>query len=124
MRPGNKVKILILDDDTTYCKVIAREATRQKVETIVCHNVSDFLLAALDGEYDIAIIDYNLDTLQGDIVAKAIEDKPVLIMSHDDVGVRSHWPETVQGFIPKTTPVHQVIAKTLQSTKLKYNRIR
>jgi DNA-binding response OmpR family regulator len=111
-------KILVFDDDATFGRKIGRQAAAMHIEAIVCNTMDEFCLHALDDTYDIALIDYHLETLKGDNVARVIEEKPVVLMSMDSsIDQKKVWPNGIVGFVSKRQSARQVLNAALTLTK-------
>ena len=108
-------KILMYDDDPTYAMTIKRQADAMNVEATVCRTMEEFCLKALEGNFDAALIDFHLEHFKGDVVARVIENRPVVLMSSDEEVVlrRSHWPKEVVGFASKHLTAHEVLTTVL-----------
>ena len=118
MSTKSTAKVLLLDDDSTFCKVFAREAKRSNVKADTCETVDQFCLKALNNDYDIVMIDYNLGQLKGNMVAKVIETKSVILISHDsEVNNSADWPYSVTGFIGKSQPISQLMGEMLEKSQ-------
>ncbi|MCX6123300.1 MAG: response regulator [Proteobacteria bacterium] len=106
--------ILIFDDDATFGMTMRRQALAMNVETIVCRTMEEFCLKALEGSYDIALIDFHLDYFKGDDVARVVENRPVVLMSSDkSIAKKSDWPKGIVGFVSKTNPARDVLGAAL-----------
>ena len=75
--------VLVFDDDAIYGKVIQRQASSMNIKAVICTTLDDFCVKALEGQYDIALIDYHLEDYMGDDVARVVENRPVILMSMD-----------------------------------------
>lgn len=108
-------KILMFDDDPVYAMTIRRQADVMNVEATVCRTMEDFCLKALEGNFDAVLIDYHLEHFKGDVVARVIENRPVVLMSNDEGVLRrkEHWPKEVVGFASKNLTAQEVISTVL-----------
>lgn len=106
--------ILVFDDDATFGMTIRRQASTMNIETIVCRTMEEFCLKALEGSYDVALIDFHLDSFKGDDVARVVEDRPIVLMSMDkSIAKNSKWPKGVVGFVSKSNPARDVLDAAL-----------
>ena len=69
------------------------------IETIVCRTMEEFCLKALEGSYDVALIDFHLDYFKGDDVARIVEDRPIVLRSPDAVRPFQHVLDALHGYL-------------------------
>jgi two-component system response regulator CpxR len=77
-------KILIIDDDEELCELVAEYLTVEGFETSAVHDGESGLAKALEGEFDLAILDVMLPKMNGfDVLRKLREDSqmPVLMLT-------------------------------------------
>ncbi len=77
-------KILIIDDDEELCELVAEYLTVEGFETSAVHDGKSGLAKALEGEFDLAILDVMLPKMNGfDVLRKLREDSqiPVLMLT-------------------------------------------
>lgn len=111
-----KKRILLFDDDESYGMILKRQGRRMNLEVVFCANIDDFCIKALEGEFDVVLIDYNLsESYKGDTVAQAIEGKPIFIISNDSrLSLHAgEWPTGIKGFIDKFETPETVLHKAL-----------
>jgi two-component system OmpR family response regulator len=67
MSPDKKFTIVIIDDDPSMCEMI-RDTIEKKIPgaTVTVFNTGEDALAAITSEPDIAVLDYQLDTVKPD----------------------------------------------------------
>lgn len=97
------IKIILLDDDPTFAKVLSRYTKYKNIELTCCQNVSEFADHLSENSYDIAIVDYFLDSCTGSDVADCVKETPILLVSR-----KSNWiqatpdlPESIVDFVHK-----------------------
>src|SRR6478672_2562311 len=76
--------ILIIDDDEELCELVAEYLTVEGFETKAVHDGQTGLDAALEGEYDMAVLDVMLPKMNGfDVLRKLRETSklPVLMLT-------------------------------------------
>lgn len=101
---ANFKKIIVLDDDPTFCYLIRREFRKQKIEVFVCDEVGTFANYLKSSKFDLAVIDYSLDGITGIQVAQCVPGLNVLLISRTSTWVeqqREKFSKNVMGFIHK-----------------------
>ena len=85
------------------------------VDVVHCATMEDFCLKALEGNFDVALIDYNLGHWKGDDVARVIDAKPTFLISGAEL-LSQHsgrWPNGIRGFLSKKTAPQQLLAQSI-----------
>lgn len=67
MSPAEKLNVLVIDDDLAMCEMV-RDTIEKKFpgSSVTTFNTGEDALAALAGEPDIAVLDYQLDSVKPD----------------------------------------------------------
>src|SRR5690348_2663400 len=67
MSPAEKLNVLVIDDDLTMCEMV-RDTIEKKFpgSSVTTYNTGEDALAALASEPDIAVLDYQLDSVKPD----------------------------------------------------------
>lgn len=76
--PNNGKKILIIEDDFFVRDLYDRELTREGFEIETAVDGPEGLLKAVEGEYDLILLDIMLPKMSGLDVLKAIKEKEVV----------------------------------------------
>jgi CheY-like chemotaxis protein len=109
-------RILLIDDDLTYCKVMGKIAAHRGIDLTYCTS-ADAIGLINDWTFDSAIIDFNLGAVTGYEVASYLETKecplPALIVSHSRQEDLGDLPSTVQAFIAKSAGPDQTLTAAL-----------
>jgi DNA-binding NtrC family response regulator len=115
MESQPKKRVLIFDDDTSYMRLLKRHAETMNIEAITCQSIDEYCLSAIDGKFDVALIDFHLENFKGPMVAAAIEKKPIIMMSGDKSlsKNRKNWPQQIVDFIQKDAGPRQVLVQAL-----------
>jgi len=124
--PTNQVtRILLFDDDAMYCKVMEKTGEKLKIEVITCTDIDEFCLVAMGEDFDVALIDYNLEAFKGSNVAKVVEAKPTYLISNNSkiANDQSQWGPDVHGFFAKESGPESILtaasASAVAATKRK-----
>ena len=72
LRPADKVRILLVDDDAELGSMLAEYMDREGFETSLAYNGEDGVKAALSGEHDVVVLDVMLPRLNGIEVLRQI----------------------------------------------------
>lgn len=97
-------KIIVLDDDPTFCYLIKKEFRKIETKVVVCEDVGDFAERLKVSHYDLAVVDYSLDGMNGLQVAQCVPNLNVLIISRTSNWVdedKTSWAKNVVGFVHK-----------------------
>lgn len=99
-------KILLIDDDAIFCKILQKIAAKDGIELDCYESLSDMGNIGLVTNYDAAILDVNLGCVNGDEIAKYLNSffssMPVYLVSsthYDDE--QEQWTPNVIKFIDK-----------------------
>jgi DNA-binding response OmpR family regulator len=108
--------VLVFDDDAIYGKIIQRQASSMNVKAEICTTLDDFCVKALEGQYDVALIDFHLDDYKGDDVARVVENRPVILMSMDIKASRVDYGTSngIVAFVSKQKSAREVICEALK----------
>ncbi len=111
-------KLLVIDDDETFCKIVGAAGRSRGFETRCYSSLVDMGSFARIKEFDVAIIDYYLGSMRGDEIAEYVDtffrDIPVLIVSAKDFETdqMAKWPDSVRRFVSKSAGADAIIANT------------
>jgi CheY-like chemotaxis protein len=97
-------RILLIDDDLTFGRILAKAAQRSHLELIECNSVKQ-VNRIPKWNFDVALIDYDLGDITGvqlsDVIGR-LRDMPVLLLSqYKQITVRQ-WPSRIKGFLHKS----------------------
>ena len=111
---AGRPRILLVDDDVTFGKIMKKMAERLELPLQYCSSVNE--LAALSKpNYDIGIFDYDLGTVTGlqlsDIVERYLGKIPVLLVSSYARIEPKKWPDSVKGFVPKSKGFYAILSE-------------
>ena len=105
MRPRNFPRLLVLDDDPTFGRLMQQVADKKGAPLTFCKSVED--LAHLPNwDYDVIIMDYDLGSVTGFELTAYLEkftkvEVPVILVSHSKLRGSEHWPATIREFVHK-----------------------
>ncbi|MCX6125935.1 MAG: hypothetical protein NTV34_14475 [Proteobacteria bacterium] len=111
-----KPRVLVFDDDSSYIRLLKRHAEAMDVETITCATMEEYCLAAIDGNFEVALIDYHLEHFKGPTVAVVIEERPVIMMSSDKniLSTAYSWPSQIVEIVDKGRGPAKVLRSALK----------
>lgn len=85
MKNQKKTRFLLIDDDPTFGYLMQHEARNRGIEMQYYPSLMDMGYIGSLSNYDAAIIDYHLENMTGDEVARYFEvflpDKPIVLIS-------------------------------------------
>jgi len=106
-KPSSYPRVLVVDDDPIFGKIIHRSASQLGVNLTYCETVTDFgVLGDTWDDYDVAIIDCDLGSLNGYQLVDFMElhtkkEIPVVLVSQTKPNKNQKWPVSVREFIHK-----------------------
>jgi CheY-like chemotaxis protein len=97
-------KILLIDDDVSFTKIISKAAGRKHLSVVECTSIRQVGKLPF-WNFDIALIDYDLGDITGvqltDIVSH-LREIPVLLLSQYRQITMRGWPDCIKGFLHKS----------------------
>ncbi len=110
--------VLIFDDDPTYCKLMIQRGRKIDIDVIACQDMNSYCLTALKNDFDIALIDYNLEYFKGPDVAKVVEEKPVFLISgNPHIATQEKlWGDDIVGFFSKEVRPEEILFSAFSKT--------
>ncbi len=99
-------RMVLIDDDPSYTTILKRKADHDGIHLDTFHSLSELGFVALLRNYDVAIIDYELEEMNGVEIAEYMSSllggmPMVLISATDRSEEMSHCPDSVRIFINK-----------------------
>lgn len=104
MEESRSMRILVLDDDPMFLKMIQRMGEKHGVHITTCRSSREFSTKEELAKFDVAVIDYQLsDGSIGTDVAQRMGKLPVVMISQSSHWTREHnvWPMSVRAFVHK-----------------------
>lgn len=107
-------RFVLIDDDPTYRAIMLRFAQAEGMEFDVYENLMDLGSVGKLGNYDAAIVDYDLGSLNGIEIAEYLSalfgDIPMLLVSERkrEPGNKA-WPTSVKRFVNKSEGYETVL---------------
>ncbi|RYE60996.1 MAG: response regulator [Oxalobacteraceae bacterium] len=108
-------KIVLIDDDPSYTSIIARCAAKEGIQLDTFNSLSELGFVALLRNYDVAIIDYDLGSLNGVEIAEymstLLDDMPMVLISASDrtQEMGDHCPHSVRAFVNKADGFDKIL---------------
>jgi len=105
MIPQSLPRVLLIDDDPTFGRLMLKAAKTKDVEMTYCKSLADFRLLK-DLNYDVMIIDYDLGEVNGSELTTYIEqyskeEIPTILVSQTNQVDSSSWAATIREFVHK-----------------------
>lgn len=104
---GMRTRILVIDDDPTFGKILQKIGAQSGADILVVDEVED--LAHLpQSHFDVAIIDFDLGAFNGVEIAAYLEKigsarSSILVSQSQEVTTPiGSWPKAIKGFIQKS----------------------
>lgn len=105
MVPRSTPRILLVDDDPTFGKIMKKAAKSKNIPLTYCKSILEFSqIKKLD--YDVLLVDYDLGEVNGSELTSYIEqftseEIPVILISQTNQKSSSSWPATIREFVHK-----------------------
>lgn len=104
--PAVPPRVLLVDDNEAFGKIMLRAAEKLGVTLIYCKGLAD-LDQLQQWSFDVALVDYDLGELTGFELTQHLEkcsegDIPVILVSQTKRPVNKNWPVTMREFVHKT----------------------
>ena len=105
IQPVEKSRILLVDDDPVFAKIIKRAAEFRGVSLAHCSTLDEFAKLQ-QSEYDVLIMDYDLGAVTGLELASYYEkfsaaETPVILVSKTARLDTRKWPDSIREFVHK-----------------------
>ncbi len=106
-KPSSYPRILLVDDDPIFGKIVSRSAHQLGASVTYCENITDFgKLSDSWNDFDVAVIDCNLGFTNGYELVDYMEHYtkksiPVVLVSQTKQDKKKRWPTTIREFIHK-----------------------
>jgi len=107
MNPPKIPRLLLIDDDPAFGKIMTKLAQRFSVALTTCRSLAD--LGPLRGwTFDAALVDYHLESASGITAIRELErhfqDLPVILISQTYKAEEdeSSWPGSIKDFCRKS----------------------
>lgn len=107
-------KMVLIDDDPSYTAILKRSAALEGIELDVFHSLSELGFVSLLRNYDVAIVDYDLGTLNGveiaEYMSSLLDDMPMVLISASDRSEEvAHSPHCVRAFLNKDVGFNAIL---------------
>ena len=97
------LRMVLIDDDPSYTTILKRRAEVDGIQLDAFHSLSELGFVALLRNYDVAIIDYELEEMNGD-------DMPMVLISASDRSEEmTHCPCSVRKFVNKSDGFDKIL---------------
>ena len=111
--PRERFRILLIDDDRDFGKLFLSHASYSGIDADYYDSLSATGSVGCLKNYDAIILDINLEKMTGFEIAEYVQaffgDKPVILISSDDLDLRVILPACIKAFIPKKNGMDDLI---------------
>lgn len=107
--------ILLIEDDPVFATLVSSVARAERLPLTVHSSLAELGTFARLGEFDVVILDYNLDNINGveisEYVTAFFQNVPVILISaYSSEDFREkQWPPSVRRFISKNAGVRMIL---------------
>jgi len=104
--PKSLPRILLVDDDPTFGKIMKRSSQAKGIDIVTCSSVEEFSQLK-NWDFDVIIMDYDLGAVTGFELTSYMEqytedDLPVILVSQTKQNDPKTWPTTIREFVHKS----------------------
>lgn len=82
---GERIRLLLVDDEEGYVKVLAKRMTRRNMEVMTALSGSEGIQRLRKQEFDVAILDLKMEDMDGievlRVFKKMVPDMPVIMLT-------------------------------------------
>ena len=121
MRKHHDARILLVDDDPVFCKIVERAASSHGLNITVMGGPTQLDRLKTD-EFDVAIIDFHLGLLNAydlaSYMARLNLSTPIIMVSHTDGLVPQNWPSNIREFINKKLGPAAILDAALETYEI------
>jgi len=113
--PQSKRGILVIDDDPQFGSLLSALARARGIPLEYYTSLSELGSFALLGQFDAAILDYYLESMNGMEIAEYVETffdhLPVILVSGTAFleADKKEWPKCVRQFVPKARGPYAIL---------------
>lgn len=83
--PGERIRLLLVDDEEGYVKVLAKRMTRRNMEVSTALSGSDGIQRLRKQDFDVAILDLKMEDMDGievlRVFKKMVPNMPVIMLT-------------------------------------------
>lgn len=113
-------RILLLDDDVLFCRLMTKLGAKRNIPVIACQNVQTFRELARWAPHDVVILDYYLEGEEtGTDIARELPRESVIMISGNEAPLAATrtWPKSIKASLPKSKGIQAILeaARTLQN---------
>ncbi len=111
-------RVLVVDDDPTFCKVMSRTAKKLKIRITTCETLEKLTRLPDRPPYDVIVVDYYFGSLTGTQLSYLLGKHVPVVMT---CGTERHripdteWPPCVLYFIHKLQGPEAILTEALKS---------
>jgi CheY-like chemotaxis protein len=121
--PKTLPRLLLVDDDPTFGKIMNRAAEMKGVKITYCKSI-DELGALQSWDFDAIIMDYDLGAVTGFELTEYLEkftkeDVPVILVSQTKQKSSKHWPNTIREFVHKNLGPFAILDATFEAHEIR-----
>ncbi len=118
-----KKGLLLIDDDEFFCALFKMVGESLGIPVQTYGSLSDMQSFAELRNYDVAVLDYYLESFRGPEIAEYIDifftELPVVLISGGELKDLDQklWPACIRRFVPKADGAHTIIKRSLEAMK-------
>ena len=105
MQPTTMPRILVVDDDPTFGRIMQQVASKKGSAVTYCKSVDELSMLS-SWDFDVIVMDYDLGSITGFEVTDYLEksssaEVPVILVSQTRLRGSQKWPQTIREFVHK-----------------------
>ncbi len=120
LRPTVRPRILVVDDDPTFGRIMQRAAVYLEADLVFVQCLQD-LDPNLLGSFDVAIVDYDLGSVTGLELARYLDHHvsvPIVLVSHAERTPNRQWSDSIHDFVHKSAGAHVIMDAAFEAHEI------
>jgi CheY-like chemotaxis protein len=116
-----KKGLLLIDDDEAFCLLVQATARARGLPFTFCAALEELPSLGALGDYDLVIVDYNLEALTGIEIAEYVDAffagaLPLMMVSSENLenGSSQRWPASIRKFVNKAFGPFAIVQRALR----------
>lgn len=103
-------KLLYLDDLDSDLQIMQKYCDDFKIDCFCTHNIEEFAKRYESGEYDVAVVDFNMPAFDGAFIIQMLHknNTKIYILTGYDISFADKVSQSISGVISKSEPPENI----------------
>jgi DNA-binding response OmpR family regulator len=111
-------KVLLVDDDPVFCKIMSTAGKAMGYDIEPCVSVRQVYRKLPDITFRVAVLDYDLGLVTGVQLARFTQrfhsEVPIILVSEYDLQPKADWPDSIRAYVKKSDGPRAIMEKIKQ----------